>query len=81
MEVWYLIISGCIVYLSICESPSIDKDAMALKVYHNILIVLFNLIKYTCQRETNCKTMTICRLSVDLSNYLVTEICEYVGTF
>ena len=47
--------SVAILLIWLCESTSIDKDAMALKVFQHIIIFLFTFVKYTCPREKNSK--------------------------
>ena len=52
-------------FLCLFDSPSIDKDAMALKVFHQVIIFLFTIVKYTCQRKENSKTAKSLSLSVN----------------
>ena len=50
--------SVAILLIWLCESTSIDKDAMALKVFQHIIIFLFTFVKYTCPREKNSKSLS-----------------------
>ena len=63
----------------LCESPSIDKDAMALKVYQNISILLFILIKYTCPREKNSKINRIIQIQKHFQRHLQKIYFQYLN--
>ena len=55
---WEPLVLFLLLKIRICESTSIDKDAMALKVFQ-VIIFLITFVKYTCLRRKNSKTMKI----------------------